>query len=31
MEQSRQEYKELQRKVKREVAKAKQKAYDEFY
>ncbi|KAK3552479.1 hypothetical protein QTP86_012164 [Hemibagrus guttatus] len=30
-EESRQEYKELQRRVKREVSKAKQKAYDELY
>ncbi|MCJ8733950.1 hypothetical protein PDJAM_G00229570 [Pangasius djambal] len=28
---NRQEYKELQRRVKREVSKAKQEAYDEFY
>ena len=31
MEESRQEYKEMHVKVKREVAKAKQKAYDEAY
>ncbi|KAK3528449.1 hypothetical protein QTP70_000145 [Hemibagrus guttatus] len=30
-EENRQEYKELQRRVKREVSKAKQKAYDELY
>ncbi|KAK3530524.1 hypothetical protein QTP86_027887, partial [Hemibagrus guttatus] len=30
-EKNRQEYKELQRRVKREVSKAKQKAYDELY
>ncbi|KAK3556631.1 hypothetical protein QTP70_010825 [Hemibagrus guttatus] len=30
-EENRQKYKELQRRVKREVSKAKQKAYDEFY
>ncbi|TRY54572.1 hypothetical protein DNTS_001573 [Danionella cerebrum] len=30
-EESRQDYKESQRRVKREVAKAKQKAYDELY
>ncbi|KAK3545165.1 hypothetical protein QTP70_001783 [Hemibagrus guttatus] len=30
-EKNRQEYKELQCRVKREVSKAKQKAYDEFY
>ncbi|KAK3567025.1 hypothetical protein QTP86_008980 [Hemibagrus guttatus] len=30
-EENRQEYKELQRRVKREVCKAKQKAYDELY
>ncbi|KAK3568487.1 hypothetical protein QTP86_008540 [Hemibagrus guttatus] len=30
-EENRQEYKELQRRVKREVFKAKQKAYDELY
>ncbi|KAK3561412.1 hypothetical protein QTP86_002028, partial [Hemibagrus guttatus] len=30
-EENRQEYKELQRRVKREVTKAKQKAYDELY
>ncbi|KAK3536884.1 hypothetical protein QTP86_027008, partial [Hemibagrus guttatus] len=30
-EENRQEYKELQHKVKREVSKAKQKAYDELY
>ncbi|KAK3512854.1 hypothetical protein QTP70_028917 [Hemibagrus guttatus] len=30
-EENRQEYKELQRRVKREVSKAKKKAYDELY
>ncbi|KAK3506810.1 hypothetical protein QTP70_029082, partial [Hemibagrus guttatus] len=30
-EENRQEYKELQRRVKREVSRAKQKAYDELY
>ncbi|KAK3553368.1 hypothetical protein QTP70_003534 [Hemibagrus guttatus] len=30
-EENRQEYKELQRRVKKEVSKAKQKAYDELY
>ncbi|KAK3539937.1 hypothetical protein QTP70_019581 [Hemibagrus guttatus] len=30
-EENRQDYKELQRRVKREVSKAKQKAYDELY
>ncbi|KAK3573252.1 hypothetical protein QTP86_015763, partial [Hemibagrus guttatus] len=30
-EENRQEYKELQRRVKREVSKAKQKAYEELY
>ncbi|KAK3513652.1 hypothetical protein QTP70_028811, partial [Hemibagrus guttatus] len=30
-EENRQEYKELQHRVKREVSKAKQKVYDEFY
>ncbi|KAK3569487.1 hypothetical protein QTP86_031419, partial [Hemibagrus guttatus] len=30
-EENKQEYKELQHRVKREVSKAKQKAYDEFY
>ncbi|KAK3538581.1 hypothetical protein QTP86_006659 [Hemibagrus guttatus] len=30
-EENRQEYKDLQRRVKREVSKAKQKAYDELY
>ncbi|KAK3561697.1 hypothetical protein QTP86_012539 [Hemibagrus guttatus] len=30
-EENRQEYKELQRRVKKEVSKANQKAYDEFY
>ncbi|KAK3530557.1 hypothetical protein QTP86_027924 [Hemibagrus guttatus] len=30
-EENRQEYKELQHRVKREVSKAKQKAYDELY